>query len=500
MTTQPIQFVWVSTPAASTMNIPEAITTLDLTLQLGYNLSRLNAAFAGTLLPKNVTSVTSVSTKTNHSFKTNDELNGSYNFPILEGVALNADYTNKSLVKIKGSSSTKSFSDIEDLKTLYAQVHPDYANVVGKTKTLAQFQQEITKGKVIVFITNLTDRIGLPIPLLYKAVSRPSNQFNCIAVSSWTIGDHAHPNTWLSSDTPFDRVPWCRNMRSGGALVFAMGTVFGLNPSFDKSCTQSPQQKYPNLYVTGYQDSKSNSAVNSSQLLYFGTPVKCNNEVDSPYNIMDMSSDDVRYYISPNQAATVATFNSGVITGATGPPQPGSLKTAGGEEFAAFIILNVLIIMLVCQIIAFIYNKNVWLYHRYITPFGGNPSWIAKVFLKPFIIDYQKETPEPASTVETPNGPVSTAGTMAEVPTATTASTVTPVSPAVQTGGPTNVTPVSTATKAAPASANTKEAAASADVAAPAEIPQAPPLPNAAQPNLLERAASAASNLFGASN
>jgi hypothetical protein len=285
-------------------------------------------------------------------------------------------------------------------------------------------------------------------------------------------------------------------MRSGGALVFAMGTVFGLNPSFDKSCTQSPQQKYPNLYVTGYQDSKSNSAVNSSQLLYFGTPVKCNNEVDSPYNIMDMSSDDVRYYISPNQAATVATFKSGEITGATGPPQPGSLKTAGGEEFGAFIILNFLIIMFVCQLIAFIYNKNEWLYHRYITPFGGNPSWIAKVFLKPFVIDYQKVE---ATTAETPNG------TMAEVPTntaeATGASpvvTVTPVSTATNTAaastattaatGASTVTPVSTATKAAPASAATPAGGATGAAVATAG-PQVTPAPASANPK--EAAASA---------
>jgi hypothetical protein len=455
------------------MNIPEAITTLDLTLQLGYNLSRLNAAFAGTLLPKNVTSVTSVSTKTNHSFKTNDELNGSYNYPILESVAPNADYINKSLVKIKGTTTTKSFSDVDDLKTLYAQIHPDYATVVGKTKTLAEFQVDITKGKVIVFITNLTDKIGLPIPLLYKGRSIPSNQFNCIAISAWTIGDHAHPNTWLSSDTPFDRVPWCRNMRSGGALVFAMGTVHGLNPSFDKSCTQSPQQKYPNLYVTGYQDSKSNSTVNSSQLLYFGTPVKCTNEVDSPYNIMDLSSDDVRYYISPNQAAIVATFEDNDITGATGPPQPGSLKTAGGEEFAAFIILNILIIMFVCQIIAFIYNKNDWLYHRYITPFGGNPSWIARVFLKPFLIEHQKEeTTGPSSTVETPNG----MPTIAEMPTATTAATG-PGATTVPAPTATGAAATSTTTAAAASSTAGPQVTPAPSGAAPTAIPETPPLP-----------------------
>ncbi len=426
MSTVPIQFVWVTT-SSPILNIPEATPMLELATQLNNNLARATAAFKGTLLPKNTAAVTVPSNSCDVSFVTKDTLSSTYVLPDYSTTAPNGDYTTKSFIKISAplhdtkvltpdTSKPISYRNVSDLKRLYTMIHPNYKDlspIVEKelkassatnpqSATYDNFEREVTKGKIIVFITSLADDLGLPIPVRYESISIPTNACNCIAISAWTLGDYTTTNTWISDLTVFDRVPWCRNMRGGGALVFGLGTVFGLTPSFDRTCAKV-SQKFPNLYVTGYNDSKSNSKVNSNQLLYFGSTIKCPGEADLPYNIMDMSSDDVRYYISVSQQTIVKTIYQQTpgnlfpdITGFQYPPPPGRLVTAGGEEFAAFFILNILVILMICQLLAIWCNYNQNIYYRYINPYGGNVSWWTRVFLVP-LMKQTETTPQPTN-------------------------------------------------------------------------------------------------------
>lgn len=415
-----IQFVWVTT-TTQTLNIPDTSSMLTISSQINANISRVNKALDGTLAPKTGTGFP-LSTATNKKFATDETLNANYTFLTLAATASNTDYIKKSFIKVTAPlhadetpNSTKavpvSYTSVRDLKRLYTRLHPDFASTL---KPYKEFQNDVlSTNTVIVFITNLTDGAGLPIPYLYDFVSTPEYPSTCIAISAWTLGDHTTTNPWVSDTTQFDRVPWCRNLRGGGALVSAIGSVLGLNSEFDSQCTNSTLHRYPNLYVTAYQDNKSNVTVNSNQLLYYGNPtILCTREVDSPYNIMDMASDDVRYFISPTQQVLINKMfpttkdpNVETPTIITREPPPGLDM---GIFFLALLVMWIILSLTIGQLISFWVASDSSIYYKYINPYGeyiDRDSFLTKdlwtkLFLQPLLLPHTEINPHPPATNE----------------------------------------------------------------------------------------------------
>ena len=431
----PVQFVWVPT---TLQDLPISVSDAERISQINYNLNRANAAFGGTLTPKNGSGY-SVSTATNKDFITKDTLNSSYSIPVLKGPQSDDSYLQKSLIKLTAplhktnllgsdASIPNSYTNLQDLKRLYTQIHPeavDYLKDIptGDTTTYRDFQTKkgLNNGAIIVFITHLTDSTGLPIPQLIDWVSTPSSPSKCVAISYWTLGDQTHPNTWNDSiANRFNSVPWCNNMRRGGALVFALGAVCGLNPEFNSNCINGANQRYPNINVLAYNDGKSNVRVNSNQLLYMGNPIgiTCPGEVDQPNNIMDMSSDDARYYLSPAQKDIVNVMfppkNPNKPEDPEDPLVPSVDAPAPtydmGMFFLSLLVLWLVLSLWIGQLLSWGIAKYPELYYKTVNPFGHVSKetdnvgrrvidWYENLFLSPLKLAPGTTTPGDQSQV-----------------------------------------------------------------------------------------------------
>jgi hypothetical protein len=191
--------------------------------------------------------------------------------------------------------------------------------------------------------------------------------------------------------------------------VFGLGAILGLYPEFDSRCAHGASHRYPNFYVTAYNDGKSNKNVNSNQLLYMGNPINitCPNESDQPYNIMDMASDDVRYYLSPTQRDIVnALFSpSKTPTDPNDPNGPHVIPTNSGPAptydmgmfFFSLLVLWIVVSLWIGQILSWAIAKNPGLYYTDVNPFGrvrtdkdGNmrkvTDWYQNLFLTPLLL------------------------------------------------------------------------------------------------------------------
>jgi hypothetical protein len=422
----PVQFVWVKT-STLTLNIPDSATMLTISAQLNANLARVNAVMKGTLTPKNATGFPTSTITQYEWFTSEGELSGAYNYINVTTTATNTDYLTKDFFKISAplhetrlitSKATvpSSYTSLEDLKRLYNQIHPNYATTTEDYNTF-QTNTMGKNGRFIVFITNLTDKSGLPVPHLDDYVSTPGAISQCVAISAWTLGHFDKPNTWVNDTTVFDRVPWCRNMRMGGALVFALCSKLGLRAQFDSLCNNTSLHRYPNINVTGYNDNKSNLTINSKQLPYFGSnpTITCTNETEGPYNVMDMSSDDVRYYLSDAQRIIMETVvpldRPPIVDPPPTNPDPENPDTEVDPEifvpdvfypepsptidygwiFLAMLVLWAILFVTICQVISIMIYRNPSIYYKYINPMGydvnKDTSWmLTHMFVKDLLL------------------------------------------------------------------------------------------------------------------
>jgi hypothetical protein len=424
-----IQFVWVST---TTTNLDIPASALDQTgtrlgsiaAQLNANLQRLNSAFAGTLRPVGGTNAAS-SNNTFQSFKTKETLTSNYPILTVSDVATTDDYTKKSFIKITaplrknktditnaGASVPASYlanTALDKLLQLYTQQHPEFAATPEKDYFI--IRDKALRGKFVVFIVNLTDQFGLPVPLAYQGISYQGHLYTFVAISPWTIGDHTNPNTWISDLSVFDRVPWYKQYRKGGSLVFALGTACGVGPYFGPT----GPNKYPNIHVDRYNASRSNFNNNSKQILYFSgdpTLVRSDEVNKEPYNNMDMSGDDVRYFFSTEQANIIKDIHTEVPGDPNDPKDPrdpnkpdpppvvvkpevknntdpvavsSSTSTLTGESAGAFIVLAINLFVIFMHIGALVMERNPKYYYRNAC-LSGEPGKLLKLFMKPIYL------------------------------------------------------------------------------------------------------------------
>jgi hypothetical protein len=461
-----IQFVWV--PTDGPLKIPTNRYDIDVRNQLQYNYERLVTTFQGQLSPTldlNETLIDSEKSVNcdNVQFELVDPDNRS-RLDVTNPVAIidrpqtsDTSYLTKNFLKITMGSyklpsnntdrvdvslpreRPTSYNDIHDLKVLYAQAHPDFkTKILDKNlnynnkilsagyPALKEVIQSSINGKIVVFITNLVDKQGFPMPHLFEDFNREQDVidnkaiFNCVAISPWTLGDATHPNEWIEANN-FNRVPWCKNMMRGGAMSFAVGTVLGLKPSYDSQCNDGSLHKFPNIYVTDYRtkaegaNPKSNTALASKNQLLFlygdntHLNIFCpdNGDIDTrAYSIMDMSADTSRYYVSSRDKEVIDVivkleeFKN--MTGYVAPPE---------FDVIDFVILGFATLMFLmiscCCFYGFIIAWMMWkddpsFYYNYISPFGQKGPVANSIFLSPLIHKNEvvKEPPKQISEEE----------------------------------------------------------------------------------------------------
>jgi len=449
-----VQFVWV--PTDGPLKLPADADDTKFRDQLQFNYERLVKTFQGNLLPTIGQQILDSEKAVNCdkvTFKLVDPANReklSVTNPIVEIDKPNINdttYLTKNFLKITMGSyklpsnntdgvdttlpreQPTSFHDIHDLKTLYAQTHPDFKTKIIDKKlnynndksagypALQEVIKSCINGKIVVFIANLVDKQGFPMPHLFEGVNEVQHVkdnksiYNCIAISPWTLGDATHINNWIDMKN-FNRVPWCKKMMQGGAMSFAVGTILGLKPSYDSQCHDRSLHKFPNIYIDEYknketQNPKSNIALASKNQLLFlysdetikGIVCPDNGDTDTrAYSIMDMSPDNTRYYISANDKKAIDViveldeFKN--MTGYVAPPKFDTI------DFVILALATFMFLLISCCcfygiiIFTMMVRDNPYFYYNYISPFGQKGPVANSIFLSPLIHrNIEKEEP-----------------------------------------------------------------------------------------------------------